>query len=153
MEKVFKFEIRYGGDCRGYYFRGYVDWESKDLFRGLEMIRCLDDDEECWEEMVGYEEEKLKEMKSIREVVDWLEDDCIGGGEEYLIEVRVNGEVVYYDEGSDRLDGVLNDGDYIDEEEIEKILGKGFFEKYWYISKEDRIREFWKIDKLEKMMK
>ena len=134
------FEMRIVGDCRGYFFKNGFKWEDESLIRGLGRIRVCGCEVEEEEELWGWREDM-----SIEEVVDWLESDCIGGGEEVYVEIKVDGEIVYENEvGIWEYDNIEED-EYCDEydEKVEKEFGEDWWEK------EDK--GVWYLDRLKKM--
>ena len=81
---------------------------------------------------------------SVSEVVDWIESDCVGMGEEYIVEVVVNGVSVYFDEvGSWIYDNVKEGEENYEDRVIEEFGEDKYCEggMFWN----------WKVEELEKM--
>lgn len=150
MENVFNFEMKYVGDSRGYFFSGESKWEDSDLIRGLGRVRFLGDViEEIDSELEGW---GWRKGMSVREVVDWIESDCIGGGEEEMVELKINGKVVY-------LNKVEKELEWDNSEELEEmgmdwmdVIGEDVLMDIWNMSEEEKKEKFWKIEEIEKML-
>lgn len=141
--KNFEFEMRIVGECRGYFFKGEYEWEDKNLIEGLGRVKVMGEEKK---RMLRWDREELEKIGSVDEVIRWLESDCIGGGEESFVEIKVNGEVVFENEvGIWEFDNV-DDGEWCDGymgREEEK-WGEDIWEKYEESKK-------WYRDRLERM--
>ena len=124
---------------------------------GLAFVRTLGDtfdyleDDEELENAINWSGiHEVVYMKTPREVIEWIESDCIGGGEEEMARLVINGITVYenkvsawmYDNGDDYKD----DGDVYDAAEEE--FGEELMED-WCNCEFDK---YWNLDALNKLM-
>ena len=164
-----KFRMEIVGDCRGYFFKGVYEWEDENLVRGLGRIRIMGNEieEDDYEMGIGKEwgwreDMSVKEVvdwvnsdcigggeemycESVKEVVDWVNSDCIGGGEEMYCVVEVNGEVVYENKVDKWMYDNLDDDDYGYEDKLVEEFGEE-----WYDVEMEEMKN-WNFEKLEKM--
>lgn len=141
-----KFRMEIIGDCRGYFFKDEYEWEDENLVRGLGRIRIMGNEieEDDYEMGIG-KEWGWREDMSVKEVVDWVNSDCIGGGEEMYCVVEVNGEVVYENKVDKWMYDNLDDYEY----EYEDKLVEEFGEEWYDVEMEEM--KNWNFEKLEKM--
>lgn len=141
-----KFRMEIVGDCRGYFFKGVYEWEDENLVRGLGRIRIMGNEieEDDYEMGIG-KEWGWREDMSVKEVVDWVNSDYIGGGEEMYCVVEVNGEVVYENKVDKWMYDNLDDDDYGYEDKLVEEFGEE-----WYDVEMEEMKN-WNFEKLEKM--
>lgn len=133
------------GDCRGYFFKGVYEWEDENIVRGLGRIRIMGDEIEDRDEMGIGKEWGFREDMSIEEVVEWVNGDCIGGGEEMYCRVEVDGIVVYENEIDKWIFDNIDDDDYEYLDKVEEEFGED-----WYEKELEGVKN-WNWDKLKEM--